>query len=266
MFCNKCGKQLPDNATFCSGCGNKVGTAPAAAASAAPASLPPILSRLITQLKNFFTKKDPIGVVAHSAKDNSFSGIILAVFGMLMFALGAMVNVNQGLKAYVKAEAEGTYELYAKEVTKSFPSGTSFGMMLLTAFVVYVVAVLAIYFVVNNLAKKQLSISGACNIVAYASIPIIAVSILNMIFGLIWFFLPVAFMLLTVLATLIILIVSVNKVTDGEKPLTVNSVIFGVVAIVALVMIWVALKSIYDSADEKYFNAIYYNILNWFRD
>lgn len=25
MFCSKCGKQLEDNAVFCSGCGNKVG-------------------------------------------------------------------------------------------------------------------------------------------------------------------------------------------------------------------------------------------------
>ena len=263
MFCNKCGKELPDNATFCSGCGNKVGTAPAAAAPAANASLPPILSRLITQLKYFFTKKDPIGVVAHSAKDNSFSGIILAVFGMLMFALGAMVNINQGMESFYKSVYGELFKDLSKELAKHFPSGASFGMMLLVAFVVYVVAVLAIYLVVNNVAKKQLSISGACNIVAYASIPMIVVSILNMIFGLIWFFLPVAFMLLAVIATLIILIVSVSKVTDGEKSLTVNSVILGVVAIVALVMVWVACKSINEAKDS---DAIFSCINNWFRD
>ncbi len=263
MFCNKCGKQLPDNATFCSGCGNQVGAAPAAAAPAAPSSLPPILGRLISQLKNFFTKKDPIGVVAHSAKDNSFSGVILAVFGMLMFALSAMVNINQGMESYYKSIYDEYFKEFSKELAKHFPSGASFGMMLLAAFVIYVVAVLAIYFVVNNLAKKQLSISGACNIVAYASIPMIVVSVLNMLFGLIWFFLPVAFMLLAVLATLIILLVSISKVTDGEKPLTVNSVIFGVVAIVALVIIWVACKSINEAKDS---GAISTCIGNWFRD
>ena len=99
MFCNKCGKELSDGAAFCSNCGNQVGAAPTPAPQAAPAaaaSVPPIFTRLISQIVNFFTKKDPTAVVAKSAKDNSFSGCILAAFGALMFALSAMVNINQG--------------------------------------------------------------------------------------------------------------------------------------------------------------------------
>ena len=38
MFCRHCGKQLPDQARFCNGCGNPV----APAATAAPAATPPV--------------------------------------------------------------------------------------------------------------------------------------------------------------------------------------------------------------------------------
>jgi len=39
MFCNQCGKELPDDAVFCSGCGNQVGAA-MAEETAAPAAEP----------------------------------------------------------------------------------------------------------------------------------------------------------------------------------------------------------------------------------
>ncbi len=269
MFCNKCGKELSDNATFCSACGTQVGAAPAAPAAPDAAaksnSLPPILSRLISQVTNFFTKKDPVGVVANSAKDNSFSGAILAVFGMIMFAISAMVNINQGLLSYSK-EVAGDFwnKTLQKMVEKKFPSGTSFGMFLLLAIVVYVVAAAMVYVASTKVAKKQISFGGAMNVVAYASIPIIAVSVLNMILGLIWFALPVFFMLLAVCVTLCIIGASVDKVTESEKPLTVKTLVFGVTALVAIIFLWIALKSVNDAKDEA--GAAISYIANFFLD
>lgn len=40
MFCPKCGNQLPDNASFCGQCGNKIENAPAAANTATTAAAP----------------------------------------------------------------------------------------------------------------------------------------------------------------------------------------------------------------------------------
>ncbi len=252
MFCNKCGKELSDNATFCSGCGNQVGAAPAAAPAAASSSLPPILSRLISQITNFFTKKDPVGVVANSAKDNSFSGVILAVFGVLMFAVGAMVNVNQGMLAYYKNAYDDMWsDKIAEQIAKRFPTGTSFGMFLLLAVVVFAVASVMVYVATTKIAKKQISISGAVNVVAYASIPMIAVSILNMLLGLIWYPLPVIFMLVALCATVAIIGSSIDKVSESEKPLTVKLLVFGVTAVVALVFLWIALKSINNLKDKE---------------
>ncbi len=251
MFCNKCGKELSDNATFCSGCGSQVGAAPAAAPAAANSSLPPILSRLISQITNFFTKKDPAGVVANSAKDNSFSGAILAIFGILMFAVSAMVNVNQGIISYAKAMYEDDWSnKISKEIAKNFPSGTSFGMFLLLAVVVFAAAAIMTYVFTNNVVKKQISFSGAINLVAYASLPMIVVSVLNMILGLIWFALPVFFMLLAVLFTLAVMGSALDKVTGGEKSLTVKIAVIGVTVVVALIFLWIALRNI-EYIDKK---------------
>lgn len=263
MFCNKCGKELSDNATFCSGCGNQVGAAPAAAPAASNSSLPPILSRLISQVTNFFTKKDPVGVVANSAKDNSFSGVIFAIFGVLMFAVGAMVNVNQGLISLAKKAAGDFWSSkFEKIIAKSFPTSTSFGMFLLLAVIVFVVASAMVYVATTKVAKKQISFGGAMNIVAYASIPVIIVSVLNMILGLIWYALPVIFMLVALCLTLCIIGASVDKVTESEKPLTVKFLVMGVTALVTFIFLWISLKVVNDAKDEA--GAIISNISNFF--
>lgn len=263
MFCNKCGKQLPDNASFCSGCGNQIAAASGAQAAAAPGQMPLILKRLLGQIVAFFTKKDPVAVVNGSAHDKSFSGVIVAVFGMLMMALGTMVNVNQGLNSYYKEVYGDSWgKSVAKMVAKCFPSGTSFGMTLLAVAVVYIVAVAMMFVVANYVAKKPLSLSGACNVVAYASIPMIGASIVNMLAGLIWFVLPVVFMLVAAVVTLVLLSAALNNVCGSEKPSMKNNMIFFVtVAVVALLFAWIALKSINNDSNDGY--AISHMVALW---
>ena len=55
-----------------------------------------------------------------------------------------------------------------------------------------------VYVASTKVANKQISFGGAMNVVAYASIPVVAVSILNMVFGLIWYALPVIFLLVAI--------------------------------------------------------------------
>lgn len=255
MFCNKCGKQLPDNAVFCSGCGNQVGAAaPTAAPKAKAASsgeLPLILKRLIGQVVGFFTKKDPVGVVTGSAHDKTWSGAILAGFGAIIMALAAMINVNQGLLSSIKDNYDVSTS-QAKDLMKAyglkFPSGVSFLMTLLTVVVLYAVVAAMVYVVTTKIAKKELSLPGALNIVAYASIPMICVSILNMLAGLIWFVLPVLFMLIAIVATLILISAGASSVCALEKPsFKVSMILYGVIAFVAFLMVWIALKSINDT-------------------
>lgn len=269
MFCNKCGKELPDNAQFCSGCGNQVGAAPApaAAAPAAPAQTPVIFKRLIGQLVNFFTKKNPLGVVANSAKDNSFSGLLLAIFGIIAMSLGTMVNVNQGMLAFAKqqikdANMKWTSEM-AKKLAESYPCGASFLLTLLGVTVTFAVAGAMLYVVANYVAKKPLTLSGAFNIVSYASIPVICASILNMLLGLIWITLAPLAMFFAGITTVLLIVAAFNKVIDSEKSFSCDMIVLASVALVALIFGAIALNGINNAKDAE--GCIIYLFSYWFK-
>ena len=246
MFCKKCGKELPDNAQFCSGCGNQIGAAPAAVA--APAQVPVIFKRLIAQIVNFFTKKNPLGVVANSAKDNSFSGLILALFGAIVMSLSTMVNVNQGMLAitkwqYKKYGVKFTSEA-AKALAKNYPSAASFFLTLLGVVVTFAAAGFILFAVANYFAKKPLTISGAFNIVSYASIPVICAAILNMLLGLIWITLAPLTMFFAGLFTILLIISAFNKVIDSEKNFTSDVIVVMSIALVAIILGAIVLNGI----------------------
>ena len=265
MFCNKCGKELPEGAAFCSGCGNQIGAAPQNfAPAAAPAELPLIIKRLVSQVVAFFVKKDPAGVVCNSAKDSTWSGLILGVFGILMSALGVMVYINQKTLAVAKkAFGEMWSGEAAKQVLKSIPAGKAFGMTLLASAVVFVVAGILMFVLANYVAKKPLSLQGAFNVVAYSSIPMVAFAILNMLFGLIWIVLPVVFTFLALIATIVLLFIGFNKVSasDASSSATVvNYIYFVVVAGVAILFAYIAMNTIFSASGAASFLA---SVFGW---
>lgn len=253
MFCKNCGNQLPDNAAFCSNCGANIGAAPSAqpthAAPAQPTQMPLIFKRLFEQVINFFVRKNPVGVVANSSRDTSWSGSIVAALGVLIISLANMVNVNQFIKSTVKnAYGKLVDDSY---ITKMFPSGASFLWTLLTTVVLFVSAAALVLLVVKGLAKKQITICGAINVVAYAALPMIGVAILNMIFGLIWLVLPIIFMIGASIFTVILIIMSVNKITDSQKTLTTNFVIAMGITVVAILFTYLSTKGIIKSIGDN---------------
>ncbi len=248
MFCNKCGKELPDNASFCSGCGNQVGAAPAAAAApAAPAQLPPILSRFGQQFVGFFTKKNPVGVVAGSAKDTTFSGAILILISAIISSLACMVNFNQFylflFKSLTKADGQ-MWSYMKKALAKTFPSGATFGMSLLATVVIAIASIAMVYVVVNVIAKKQMHISGIINIVAYSSIPLVCAFTVNMLAGLIWAPLTIVFTAIAVVATLVLLYASIQKACGYQDNAFLPYMIAGIViTIVAILFTYLWIKA-----------------------
>lgn len=252
MFCKNCGNQLPDNAAFCSNCGANTGatqsTQPVQAAPAKPAQMPLIFKRLIEQVVNFFIRKNPVGVVANSSRDTSWSGAIVAALGVLIISLANMVNVNQFIKSSVK-KAFGNF-VDNSAIAKMFPSGASFLWTLLTITVLFVSASALVLLTVKVFAKKQITICGAINVVAYAALPMIGVAILNMIFGLIWYVLPIIFMIGASIFTVILIIMSVNKITDSQKTLISNFVIAMGITIVAILFTYLSTKGIIKSIGD----------------
>lgn len=118
MFCEKCGKQLPDGSAFCDGCGAKLTqeAAPAApvAAPAAPAKAP-FFATLLAKAKAIHQKNKLIFPIAGAV-------VVVAVALLIVFSiLGKQVS----MKDYMDVLAEG-YDGYGY-VTFDF-GHTSFGM------------------------------------------------------------------------------------------------------------------------------------------
>jgi len=249
MFCSKCGKQLSDDAVFCSGCGNPVGAAQTAnsaapqAPAAAPASLPLILKRLFEQIAGFFTKKDPVGVISHSATDSTWSGAILLGFGAIITAVASMVNFNQGINMLIKELVGGeAFDFMAKEIAKFYPSGATLGLSFLGAVVIAAASVGMIFVGANFIAKKRLALYGAVNMVAYASIPLVSAFLLNMILGLIWLPLAITLTVIAALSSLLLLYSAFRKACGFEDaPFGTFMIVTAVIAIVAILFsyIWI---------------------------
>ena len=116
MFCEKCGKQIPDGSAFCDGCGTKLiqEAAPAAAPVAAPAKAP-FFATLVAKAKAVHQKNKLIFPIAGAV-------VVVAIALLIVFGiLGKQVSV----KDYMNITAEG-YDGYGYI---DFDFGyTSFGM------------------------------------------------------------------------------------------------------------------------------------------
>ena len=251
MFCSKCGKQLPDDAVFCSGCGNPVADTQQAAPVAPranTASLPPILKRLFEQIVGFFTKKDPVGVVSHSITDSTWSGAILLGFGAIVTAMASMVNFNQTINMLYK-EVTGTVP---DSISEIYPSWTTLGLSLLSAVVIALVTVGMLFVTANFIAKKPLSLCGAVNMVAYASLPLIGAFLLNMILGLIWVPLAIALTAVAALATILILYASFRKIGGFEKaPVGCFMIVGATVTVFTMLFTYIWINAGIEATVEK---------------
>ena len=101
MFCEKCGKQIPDGSAFCDGCGTKLiqEAAPAAAPVAAPAApaKAPFLATLLAKAKAIHQKNKLIFPIAGAV-------VVVAIALLIVFSiLGKQVSV----KDYMNITAEG---------------------------------------------------------------------------------------------------------------------------------------------------------------
>ena len=89
MFCEKCGKQLPDGSAFCDGCGAKVTqeAAPEAAPAAAPAK-PSFFATLLAKAKAIHQKNKLIFPIAGGV-------VVVAIALLIVFGiLGKQVSVK----------------------------------------------------------------------------------------------------------------------------------------------------------------------------
>ena len=213
MFCQNCGNQLPEGAAFCSSCGTPVGgTAPKTQKTASQGGMPPILQNLINRTVGFFTGVRQEAVVQDSVKDTTWSGAILAGVGILVFIFTQLLNITAFARAFMQYFGAGFGDAF-KAASKSVEIWPGFWMSLLFA-VLYAGALVGMTFVLVKLVKGNLSIMNVVNIAAYASLPVIAISIPNMLFGLLWGLLPMLFMAVAMLISFFLIYRAVAVACD----------------------------------------------------
>ncbi len=225
MFCEKCGNQLPEGATFCSQCGARVATentqtaqsvpeapvvpaapAPAAAPAAAPAQNP-MIARMLSSLRSFFSTG-----VTRELKDTAQSqthewAIFLAAY-LIGFALMVPVNLKE---AASKISMVGSY------AASAIPFGSFFGLSLLVAVIANAALVFGTYFQIRVLHRRNVSLISVLNTVEYASLPVIFAFFANLLLGLIWTPLTTVVLLTAVLMQVILLYVGLQKLAKLEK-------------------------------------------------
>lgn len=121
MFCENCGKQIPDGSAFCEHCGTKMESAPAPipnttpAAAAVPAKKPVTFASVVEKVKGIHKKNKLIFPIAGAVV------LIALVVAIVLGILGKQVSV----KNYLKITMEG-YDGYGR-MTYSF-NDMAFGM------------------------------------------------------------------------------------------------------------------------------------------
>ena len=249
MFCSKCGAQLPDGAAFCGSCGNPTGAnaqQPKQASGNALNGMPPILGNLLKRVIGFFTGTRQEAVVLDSVKDTTWSGAILAGVGILVFVLTQLLNVVHLLRAFLQYTG-GDYGEAQEVATEYFETGAAFGLSLLFA-VVYAAALVGATFLMVKMLKGNLSFLNVVNIAAYASLPVIAMPILNLVLGFIWGLLPMLFMAVAMVASFYLIYRAVSE-TCGAKNAFVPYTIF---TTIMLLVVFLGAYFIFDVSLEVF--------------
>ncbi|MBP3300810.1 MAG: zinc ribbon domain-containing protein [Clostridia bacterium] len=156
MFCKNCGKQLPDDAQFCDGCGQPTG-----AVKPASAGMPPFVKSFLDQLKALVNPTQAIGLAAQST---GFEGVIGVGLYWIIFALfNALVMDNEFLNF-----------------------GALFGLSLVTGLLYLGFTYGAIYLISFLSAGKAPNPFTALNVLGLALIPTCVANLVNMGFHFAW--------------------------------------------------------------------------------
>lgn len=219
MFCPKCGKNLPDNAAFCDGCGARIAAAaPAQAPAQAPVQAPvqavapaqpnPLLDNTINAIKGLFSK-EPGAAVEKASKSSGLEWLILfgitAFFNMLYYAISPLHYSGN-------FDALGLVEGLLSAGIWFF--GISVGILLMF----------------KLMYNQDVELPKIFNLTAVAMLPLGGCYLLNMIFGFVWSGLTSTISGVAVIAFALLLYLGVQKLGN-----TNGSLLFGLLAVFAFV-------------------------------
>lgn len=204
MFCQKCGKNLADDAKFCDGCGATVEAAqpvqPAQPVQQvvqqpvqqvqyvqvvqAPAAPNPMVTNFVSAIKTFW--KNPVATVGNAAKSTTHEWVLIAAIGIVVYALAAAVVGLEMLGQMIGSVAGAMGGMVGGMIGTIYPFFAIFGVGLLVAAVAFFGVSFGVWLLVSPIFKKQASFVQVMNMVAVASLPLVAIHVVNMLVGLVF--------------------------------------------------------------------------------
>lgn len=251
MFCSQCGKEIPEGAVFCPGCGVSTDpqAAPVAQATATPVPAQPsaaskIFASFLAVVKGVFSK-DIVKTVGSQAKNTDLTWIIGIALAVLSFAFAMPVNILQGI-SYIIKSAAGEMGSAVMEYLK-FPFFSFFGTSLLVSILTLAAVIGGLWLVAKLVSKKNVSWFCVLNLVATATLPLSACYIVNMLLGLIWMPLTIIVSVTALFMTVVLLYAGMQKLEKPEvSPFFAFTGFVAVAVIVAVVASALLYKGVFS--------------------
>ena len=248
-FCRNCGSQIGDDERFCPNCGQGVEAPIPAPEKAAPAG-PNIFTNLLGFFKNLFSG-DPLGGALKAAQSNGLEWTIIAGTFVIVFALGAMATFPEFLRTFINVF--GRTSAAGIKVGKLVKYGAVFGLSIVAAVFIYGVVLGAAFLRAKVISRLKVSFFGVANLVAYATIPVIAVLAVNTVMGLVWMPVAIAFLLAAIFIQIKIIDVGLRDLNEGKET---NFFLLAAVYVTAAFLVLLTAFIVYFSDYTIYFKSI----------
>lgn len=230
-FCRNCGSPMGDDERFCPNCGQGV-----EAPIAVPEKKAPSGPNLFTNLLGFFkslVSKDPYEGAVKAARSSGLEWVIVAGAFITVFALGSMVTAAEGVGMLARLSGASAYGVNLGRMVRF---GAVFGMSVVEAIVLFGIILGVTFLHAKVINRSDISFFGAANLAAYATIPVIAVFILNLLWGLVWMPIAAAFLLTAILVQIKLISAGIKGISEGKETnlFLLMAVYFGAVVLVLL--------------------------------
>ena len=237
MFCKNCGKNLPDNARFCDGCGAQLGDAPAAQSAPYRAAAPvaqanPIVDNFLKVLKGFFSKNS-LETIEASAKSTTLEWILVGLLSIVVYAFALAANVGQTLSQI----ADGA------DISSVYNFGIWLLFGLLFGAVSFCTAAFGSFLAAKIATNSFVNVHSAFNVVAAGTLPLSCVYLANILLGFIWSPIAMVLAICGIIACAIYMYSGFQKLAPFAKtPYIVYSIVWAIVVIVSLLVSYLVIR------------------------
>ena len=258
MFCQKCGKEIDDNARFCANCGSELSTV-----NKNEFAVLRSLGLDIKEVTKKFFSKNPSSIMETSNNHKSKIGLVFILINALLFGFTTCLNVvqiaNYWLGNVVSNSKAVLEDLLGNIVTSYLSDEISssisevpisfelFWPLMLMALIISAIVICLVYILLKVEKKPLKPFSSVSNCVGLASYPMIVALTVNLIVGLIIPYLTIFFFVMGILISLIYLYEGLKNIFEVEKPIIRSAIIFMAILIVITIAISIGLNAIEEA-------------------